>query len=287
MENPMCESVNNHRRNQEIDQEKTNRPIEKDGKDGVATAALEFTDGVAHLIVNKPPVNALDMPALDDIMTAIDKIEENGDVKVILITSGIEDIFCSGGDMKYWPRHFPDRGDLVSNAGRRVFTRIQRLNKPSIAAIQGSVIGDGLALALACDLRVATDDSNFHLPELEYGFIPGWGTIGRLKEVVGKSSTAELLFLGQAMNANRALEIGLVNQIGPSHDFFPWAYCLATGIAAKPTFTLQQAKKALCGKVGIFPNEFKDPEAICFKSLWGGKEWKEGIKRIFERKSSR
>ena len=283
----MYEPAKNTQKFQEKDRERTNRSnvdslLEEKDTDPAVT--IEFSQGVAHLIVNKPPVNALDMPALDDLMMAVDRIEENGDAKVILITSGIEGIFCVGGDMKYWPTHFPDRGDLVSNAGRKVFARIQMLNIPSIAAIQGDVIGDGLALALACDLRVATDDSIFHLPELDYGFIPGWGTVGRLTEVVGKSSTAELLFFGQEMNTKRAQEIGLVNRIGPRHEFLPWVQNLAAKVAAKPPFTLKQAKEAIRGKAATFSDEFNDWEIHCFESLWGGNEWKEGIKRIFDPK---
>lgn len=176
---------------------------------------------VAFLTLAVPPVNALDENALRDLMKALDEVEKDETIRALVICGGIKGIFCTGGNLKYWPRTYPSAPDVVSNAGRKVFTRIEHLQKPSLAAIEGHVIGDGISLALACDIRIASSASIFRLPELDYGFIPGWGTIGRLVEVIGKPLTAELLLFGQEITAERALSIGLVNRIISADELIP------------------------------------------------------------------
>ena len=108
---------------------------------------------VTVLTLKRPPVNALDRTALEELSKALENVESDHESRVLVLTGGIEGIFCSGGDLKYW-RHVED-GRAVSREGRKVFAQIESLPKPTIAAINGHVIGDGLALALVCDLRIA------------------------------------------------------------------------------------------------------------------------------------
>jgi enoyl-CoA hydratase/carnithine racemase len=142
---------------------------------------LEVDNSVAILRLNELPINALDETALHELTNAVDQIEDHPPIRVVIIASAINGVFCAGGDLKYWPQLYAGQPDVVSEAGRHTFERIERLTKPSIAAIEGQVIGDGLSLALACDIRLASQEVTFHLPELpevSYGFIPGWGTVG-------------------------------------------------------------------------------------------------------------
>ena len=139
---------------------------------------------VAVLRLYKPPVNALDEPSLCELAKAVKRVEEDPAVRAIIVASALEGIFCAGGDLKYRPRVYRNRADLITGAARCAFEPIEQMTKPSIAAIQGHVIGDGLSLALACDIRLAAREVTFQLPEVGYGFIPGWGTIGRLVRVI-------------------------------------------------------------------------------------------------------
>jgi enoyl-CoA hydratase len=252
-----------------------------------ASLELEVRERVAFLAMAFPPINALDENALQDLMKALDEVENDETIRALVIASGIKGIFCSGGNLKYWPRVFPSAPDTVSSSGRKVFARIEHLTKPSIAAIDGHVIGDGLSLALACDIRIASPDSTFRLPELDYGFIPGWGTIGRLMEVIGKPLTAELLLFGQEIASVRAQSIGLINRIISADELIAKAMILATQAAAKPPMAMRHAKAALRRNSENAPNGQETWETACFKAVWGGPEWQDGIRKLFAKENAR
>ncbi len=244
-------------------------------------AELEADGPVAILRLNKPPVNALDEPALDELTKAIDLVEDDPAIRVVIITSALQGIFCAGGDLKYWPRLYADQAEVVIEAGQRAFGRIERLRKPAIAAIQGHVIGDGLSLALTCDIRLASPAATFHLPEVGYGFIPGWGTIGRLVRAVGTAPAAELLLVGERISAAQAQAIGLVNRIIARADLMPAAETLAARLAAKPPMALHHAKAALLGSSATPSSDQAAWEAQCFAAVWGSPEWEQGLQKLF------
>jgi enoyl-CoA hydratase/carnithine racemase len=246
---------------------------------------LEIDGPVALLTLTVPPINALDERALHDLEVATDEIEENPNIRSVIIASGIYGIFCAGGDLKFWPQAYPQKASVVSETGRNVFRRIERLTKPSIAAIQGRVIGDGLSLALACDIRLASSDASFRLPELDYGFIPGWGTIGRLVDVIGRADASEMLLLGDETDAMRAQAVGLINRVFPAEDLMSSARACAERLAAKPPIAVRSAKAALRGNDDDQSRRRTDWEIGCFSEVWGGQEWREGIGKLFRAKS--
>ncbi len=241
---------------------------------------LEIDRSVARLTLARPPVNALDLPALEELDGLLDRIEDDPDVKALIIASGLKGLFCAGGDMKFWPREYPDRPGFVSGSGRRVFDRIERLPQPSIALIDGKVIGDGLSLALACDLRVASGDSSFHVPEVAYGFIPGWGTVGRMIREVGKAAASHLLLLGEPVDAAAGLRMGLVHRLFDAGEIGSNTRDLAAALANKPPTAMSRAKAVLRGGAGGSTDG--DWELDCFKAVWGGEEWTAGVARVFK-----
>src|SRR5574341_1806166 len=206
---------------------------------------IEHSGSVAIVTLKRPPINALDEIALQELMAAADQVENDETVRAVVIASGIERVFCAGGDLKFWPQRYASLPREVSNAGRRVFTRLEGLRKQTIAVIAGEVIGDGISLALSCDIRIASQVSQFRLPETAYGFIPGWGTIARLQRVVGQAVTSELVFTDSALSARRALLYGLVNRVTVTEDVMPTAQMLAGQIAARSSVALHHAKAAL------------------------------------------
>jgi enoyl-CoA hydratase/carnithine racemase len=203
--------------------------------------------------------------ALNELAEAVEKVEADRESRVLVITSGIEGIFCSGGDLNFW-RQVRD-GKEVSRAGREAFARIERLSKPTIAAINGHVIGDGLNLALACDLRIASEATTIRLPEVAYGFIPGWGLIHRLVTLVGRANVYELLLTGQQVEAARAWVIGLVNEVVSSDRLMDEVMARARKMAAFSPTALRAVKCALLG----------GNERACFEAIWGNADWQEGI----------
>jgi enoyl-CoA hydratase len=210
--------------------------------------------------------------ALIELAEAAEKVEVDRETRVLVIASGIEGIFCSGGDMNFW-RQVRD-GKEVGRAGREVFARIERLSKPTIAAINGHIIGDGLNLALACDLRIASDGTTIRLPEVAYGFIPGWGLIHRLVTLVGRANAYELLLASQKVEATRARVIGLINEVVSSDRLMEEVLARARKMAAFSLVALRAVKCALLG----------GDERACFEAVWGNADWREGIDALLAKK---
>lgn len=227
---------------------------------------------VAVLTLTRPPVNALDRAALDELADRLMEVEADTETRAVLVTSGLAGVFCSGGDLKYW--RSLRRGEEVGEAGRQVFRRLELLTVPTIAAIDGHVVGDGLALALACDLRFATGAATFRLPEAAYGFIPGWGPIRRLVDLVGRGCASELVLTGRPIDAERAWTLGLVNRVVPSDGLLGAAMECGRSLAACSPAALRAAKCALRGA----------DESVCFRRVWGGPDWREGIEALFARR---
>jgi enoyl-CoA hydratase/carnithine racemase len=248
---------------------------------------LKADSPVALLRLNKPPVNALDEAALHELTKAVDNLEDDPAIRVVIIGSALKGIFCAGGDLKFWPRHYANQAEVISEGGQRAFGRIERLTKPCIAAIQGHVIGDGLSLALACDIRLASQEATFHLPEVSYGFIPGWGTIGRLVHTVGTASAAELLLVGEPIDAAHAQAIGLINRVTAPDDLMFAAESLAARLAAKPPMALHYAKAALIGCSVTRTPDQTAYEGRCFAAVWGSQEWEQGLQKLFSSRSGK
>lgn len=220
---------------------------------------------VAILTLARPPVNAVDRATLDELAAAVGDFEGDHSIRSIIFTSGLDGIFCSGGDLKYWGG-IPD-GSQVSRAGREVVTRLARLSKPTIAAINGRVIGDGVTLALACDFRVASTVATFRLPEAGYGFIPGWGLVHQLMATVGPAVARELVLTAEPVGASRAHDIGLVTAVVQPERLMAEAFARASAMTELSPAAIRAAKCAFSGC----------DEAVCFASVWGKADWSEGV----------
>ena len=238
----------------------------------MASWSRERDGAVTLLTLTRPPVNALDRAALDELAGRLTEVEADSETRAVVVTSGLPGVFCSGGDLKYWRtlRH----GKQVGRAGREVFRRLERLPVPTIAAISGSVIGDGLMLALACDLRIATEAATFRLPEAAYGFIPGWGPIRRLVDLAGRGWASELILTGRPIGAERAWTVGLVNRVVPLDGLLAEAIDVGRELATFSPVALRAAKCALRGA----------DESACFQRVWGGPDWHEGITALFAKR---
>jgi enoyl-CoA hydratase len=239
----------------------------------MSSLILQREGPVALLVLRRPPINALDRQALEELGEAVGEVGADREVRVLVITGGISGIFCSGGDLKYW-RQVHD-GPEVSRIGREVFARVERLPKPTIAALNGHVTGDGLALALACDLRIASATATFRLPEVAYGFIPGWDLIRRLVVSAGRTNAAELLLTGQPVEASRARAMGFVNEVVPCDNLTEEVLERARKMAGLSPAALRAAKCALLG----------GNERRCFEAIWNQKDWREGIDSLLSKRT--
>ncbi|HEU0012447.1 MAG TPA: enoyl-CoA hydratase-related protein [Longimicrobium sp.] len=175
---------------------------------------LEVADRIATLSVNRPDkLNALNEQTIRELGQAVEEIAGRGDVGGVILTGVGEKGFVAGADIAELAKMGPVDGVEVSRLGQRVFRAIELSRKPVIAAVNGFALGGGCELALACHLRIASENAQFGLPEVKLGIIPGYGGTLRLPRIVGKGRALELMLTGQFIGAEEAYRIGLVNRV--------------------------------------------------------------------------
>ena len=208
---------------------------------------VEKKGRLAVVVLNSPEkLNALDSATLRALDEAFAAVERDGEVDVALLT-GAGKAFCAGADVAELASMTPASAREFSMAGRAVFSRIERLKKPVIAAVNGYALGGGLELALACDIRIASESASFGLPEVSLGIIPGFGGTERLPRVVGQARARELIFTGARIGAAEAASIGLIARAVPAEKLMEEAEALAAAILNQSATAVQMAKSVLNG----------------------------------------
>jgi 3-hydroxypropionyl-coenzyme A dehydratase len=171
-------------------------------------------DDVAIMKINRPEVlNALDKEVAAELYTAIDNAGVDDKIKVIIITGAGERSFCAGGDIRYVANIDPIEAERYATFMHGLLNKMENLEKPVIAAINGYALGGGCQLALACDIRIASSNARLGQPEVTIGIPPGWGGTQRLSRIVGPAKAKELIYTGKMITANEAERIGLVNKV--------------------------------------------------------------------------
>ena len=207
---------------------------------------LEEEAGVATLTLNRPEVmNSLNFPLLHALRDQIELFRFKRDIRVIIITGGGEKAFCAGADLKERATLNPEQVKEYIFTIRNLFTSIEQLNKPVIAAVNGIALGGGTELALASDLRIASTSATMGLTETRLAIIPGAGGTQRLPRLVGKGKAKELIFTGQRIDANEALKIGLVNKTCEQKDLIEECKKMAAMICETGPIAIEQAKYAI------------------------------------------
>lgn len=203
-------------------------------------------EGVATLTLNRPErYNALGARIVDELGAALDGIEGSGEARVLILTGAGDKAFCSGVDLK--ERAAMDADERwAHNRGLNAFAeRLARLQVPTIAALNGLAFGGGLEVTLACDFRIAVEGARFSLPEVGLGIVPGAGGTQRLPRLVGPTRAKELILTARRIDAETALEIGLVSKVVSAGSLMEEARVLAREIAANSPFALAYAKAAV------------------------------------------
>jgi enoyl-CoA hydratase len=171
---------------------------------------IEERDEVMHIVMARPPANALGAPLLDGLEYALDALEA-GSAKVLVVSSAVPGFFAAGADIKHMSTLGSSQFERYRDAVRAPLERLARCGRPSIAAIDGRALGGGLELALACTLRIATTTSRLGLPEVKLGLIPGAGGTQRLPRLVGRGRALEIMLSGRDVDGREAAAIGLVD----------------------------------------------------------------------------
>jgi len=172
------------------------------------------SSNIAVIKINRPEVlNALNREVMLELSTAIDIVSADDKIKVIIITGAGEKSFCAGADIKYVVTIDPPEAEKYASFVHKLLNKIENLEKPVIAAINGYALGGGCEIALACDIRVASSNAKIGQTEVTIGIPPGWGGTQRLLRIVGLAKTKELIYTGKMISANEAQRIGLVNKV--------------------------------------------------------------------------
>jgi 3-hydroxypropionyl-coenzyme A dehydratase len=175
---------------------------------------LEPLGEIAIIRINRPEaLNAMNIDVIAELSRAIEIVGVDDGIKVVIITGAGEKAFCAGADIAYMVDIDPIKAERYASSAQAVLNKIERMEKPVIAAINGYALGGGCELALVCDIRIAVSTSRMGQPEVTIGIPPGWGGTQRLVRIVGPAKAKELVFTGKMITAEEAFQIGLVNTV--------------------------------------------------------------------------
>jgi len=242
-------------------------------------------DGAIALVtLNRPQaLNALSYGLVKDLSLAMQELDQDPEVRVIVITGG-DKVFAAGADIK----ELADKGPFDSTVQERLAYRdkINKIAKPVIAAVIGFALGGGCELAMSCDIIIAAENARFGQPEVNLGIIPGSGGTQRLTHVLGKHRAMELVLTGDMLNAADAERFGLVNRVVPAELCLEEALNIAKKIAAKPELAIKAAKEAVLKSANIGLDEGLDFERKAFYLLFASADRSEGMKAFLEKRKA-
>lgn len=244
----------------------------------------ELNGQVATLTLQSPPANALSSNLLKALSERLDLIEKEDKAKVVIL-KGEGRFFSAGADIKEFTL-LQEASDYqsLSEYGQRLFDRIENFSIPIIAAIHGAALGGGMELAMACHIRIATENAKLGLPEITLGIIPGFAGTQRLPQYVGTAKAYEMILSGEPITAKEAYQFGLVNQITKEDEVFEAAYSLATKIASKSKPTINRIMQLIpYAKVESF-SAGVHAEARAFGEIFGSEDATEGIQAFIEKR---
>ena len=244
----------------------------------------EKNDGIAVVSINRPEkLNALNDEIFDEIENIFDGLAADGGLMAVIV-GGTEN-FAAGVDIQGMVENNPEQSLVAARRFNRCFNKIMNLPVPVIAAIDGYALGGGLELALACDMRIATESAQVGFPEINLGIMPGAGGTIRLPRLVGYAKACELILTGDRINAQDAEKIGLVNMIVPKEELLPTAQKWCQKFAKKGRASLITAKRTIAKGLSIpVTEEAVEYEASEWAKLFSTEDQKEGMRAFVEKR---
>ena len=239
---------------------------------------LKRIDGhVATLTINRPDkLNALNIETRGRMVQELDELAKNDDIRVVVITGAGDKAFIAGADISEFEGRSPvDQYRVMTDSS--VFLAVDRFPKPTLAAINGFCLGGGCELAMACDIRIASEKAKLGQPEINLGLLPGGGGTQRLPRLVGMGAAFKLLYTGDFIRADEALRIGLVDEVVPAGDVAARAKELAEAIAAKSPVALRLIKQAVRTSMRTPLDEGLRQEVSLFALAFASEDMKEGV----------
>src|SRR6476659_2375866 len=248
---------------------------------------FEKKNSIAYVTVNRPKVlNALNMATMEELRAAFHEIKNDASVRVVIFTGAGEKAFIAGADIGELAKHDAVSGKEYTHRGQSVLNLIENLGKPVIACINGFALGGGCEIAMACTIRLASENAKFGQPEVKLGIIPGYGGTQRLPRLVGKGIAMQLVLAGEMITAQEALRIGLVNEVTAPADLIPRAEAIAQKIVANAPLAVQYALEAINKGLEISQAEGLYLEATLFGLACATEDKKEGTTAFLEKRAA-
>lgn len=248
---------------------------------------LTISHHVARITLHNPPANVLNLSALKELQSLLTEVEENEYVRAVIVT-GTGRFFCAGADINELAHLMTEHGGSdFAGRGQGLFNRIERSEKPILAAINGTCVGGGLELALACHIRVAAAEAMLGLPEIKLGLIPGFGGTQRLPRVVGASKAAEMILTGESLSAREAFRIGLISHVAPPQELIARTEAIAAQITARGKTAVGAALHAIRGGLDIPLSEGLAREAELFGQLCVTPDKQEAVDAFLTRRQAK
>jgi enoyl-CoA hydratase len=203
----------------------------------------EKSEGIATITLNRPEaLNAFSKEVVDEVLQALEEIRNDENVHVVILTGAGEKSFSAGADIKAMKGMNALKARELSLMGEKLCCALENFEKPVIAAINGYALGGGLEVAMACDIRIASESVLMGQTEINLGLIPGWGGTQRLTRLVGKTKSKELVFTGKKVDAKTAEQLGILNMVVPADKFKEAVKQFATELAQKAPVAIKVAK---------------------------------------------
>lgn len=253
------------------------------------TLKLDGKNGIWTMTLNRPEsLNALNLQVLNEMGEALRFISEMKfeDAKALIITGASEKAFVAGADIKEMAALNSDEATQFSKKGQSVFHELELLKIPVIAAVNGFALGGGLELALSCDFIYASENAKMGLPEVSLGLVPGFGGTVRLARAVGLRKARELIFSGDMISAQEALQMGLVNKVVPQAELLNTVMKRVEGILSRGPIAVGCAKKSIQSTWDLQIDEAFEFEAEIFGELFHTEDTREGMKAFIEKRKA-
>ena len=247
------------------------------------TVKLDIRDRIAVITINRPEKrNALSLEVREDLYQKLKEVDSMKDIRAAIIT-GAGEAFVAGADIASMKDYTVEDALNASRNGSRIFSFIENMRIPVIAAINGWALGGGCELALACDMRICSDDARFGQTEVKIGIIPGYGANVRLPRLIGAGKAKELIYTGRMIDAAEAEKIGLVNSVVSKKDLMDEAIKLAGRISKGPA-SINLAKQAINRAFDLEMDDALELSSKLYGDVYNTRDSKEGINAFLEKR---
>src|ERR1044071_1635984 len=250
------------------------------------TLLTAISNGIFTITINRPDkLNALNKAVFDELNKVLDEVESNKEIRSVIITGSGPKAFVAGADIAEFNGFSKEQAKALAKRGQDTFSQIENSKKPIIAAVNGFALGGGCELAMACHFRIAADNAKFGQPEVNLGLIPGYGGTQRLVQLIGKGRAIELLISANMIDANTALQYGLVNYVVKQEELLSKARSILETINTKAPIAIAGCIKAANAVYDETINGF-DLEVTEFGNCFDTEDMKEGTTAFLEKRKA-